>query len=203
MALCSKSSSPLGENFLHRPAFELRKEPGRRRGSRGSEPRVQPGCIAMDVRGTCKISGYLLLVGVVVGVASGCGVFEQRTPQLRGAGAHIGPVGPVALLEQTPREKSSRPRGTAVHLGGGPSQRPAVVPDSKIRLDVGMKLEAASLDLSDVTVEVEDQRVTLSGSIPTLRGRDRAELIARSVRGVGEVDNELSVEAVRGSAEDL
>lgn len=130
-----------------------------------------------------------------MGLGAGCGGLGPSLDVLREAGAHVESVGPVALLEQTPRNKRAPSSETAVHLSGAGAPPAAVVPDSKIRLDIGMKLRASSLDLSEVEVDVDDQRVALSGSIPTLRGRDRAELIARSVRGVEEVDNELTVEA--------
>lgn len=137
---------------------------------------------------------------MAVGLGAGCSSSAWPTADVSHAGTHVEPVGPIALLEEAPRETTSDPGATAVHLAGGPAERTAVVPDSKIRLDVGMKLEEASLDLSRMEVEVDEQCVELTGTISTLRERDRAELIARSVRGVDEVDNELSVRGVEGSA---
>jgi len=131
--------------------------------------------------------GLLCATGLLGCVAPFDGV------DLRAAGAGIEPVGPVALLGETPRRTPSEPPETAVHMAADSTESVAAVPDSKIRLDIGMKLEESGLTLSNVDYRVDDQRVSLEGSVPTLRDRDRAELVARSVRGVREVDNELTV----------
>jgi hypothetical protein len=137
---------------------------------------------------------------MALAVGAGCGGAGPSPELLRDAGGHVESVGPVALLDQTPRQRRAESAETAVHLSGAGAPPAAVVPDSKIRLDLGMKLRDASLDRSGLDVDVDDQRVTLYGSIPTLRDRDRAELIARSVRGVEEVDNGLTVEATAREA---
>ena len=68
-----------------------------------------------------------------------------------------------------------------------------MVPDSKIRLDVGMKLEEAAI-AGEVEFRVDDQRVVLEGRAPSYTARDQIEVLARTVDGVAAVENRLEVD---------
>ncbi|MFD2226552.1 BON domain-containing protein [Microvirga arabica] len=60
--------------------------------------------------------------------------------------------------------------------------------------DVGQRLtEDGYVDASDIEVSVQDQEVTLSGTVSTLFEKRRAEDIADSVSGVTHVQNNLRV----------
>ncbi|MFC5087375.1 BON domain-containing protein [Microvirga arabica] len=67
-------------------------------------------------------------------------------------------------------------------------------PDGRILDDVGQRLtEDGYVDASDIEVSVQDQEVTLSGTVSTLFEKRRAEDIADSVSGVTHVQNNLRV----------
>jgi hyperosmotically inducible protein len=75
----------------------------------------------------------------------------------------------------------------------------AVVPsDSFIDKDIATDIEAALerslyVDAEAATVEVEDGRVTLTGTVPTYYGRARAYDAAVNTPGVVAVDNNITV----------
>jgi hypothetical protein len=71
--------------------------------------------------------------------------------------------------------------------------------DERIREEVSDRLtDDYSVDASDITVQVKDGEVTLSGSVTTREQKRRAEDLAESISGVREVTNSLRVQ--RGGA---
>jgi hyperosmotically inducible protein len=66
--------------------------------------------------------------------------------------------------------------------------------DFAMRVKIGSQL-AADPDVrrTDIDVDVEEGKVTLSGVVANNTAREEAERIARSVEGVREVNNELKV----------
>ena len=70
------------------------------------------------------------------------------------------------------------------------------VDDAAITAKVNASL-AADKDLSAIKIDVDTQNgvVTLSGPAPTATARERASEIARAVKGVSSVNNQLTVKA--------
>ena len=70
------------------------------------------------------------------------------------------------------------------------------VDDATITAKVNASL-AADKDLSAIKIDVDTQNgvVTLSGPAPSATARERASEIARSVKGVNSVNNQLTVKA--------
>ena len=74
-------------------------------------------------------------------------------------------------------------------------------PDNSLKSDIGEELDwDPMLDDSQIVVNVQDGRVTLSGAVPTYYEVNLAEQDARSVRGVKAVDNDLLVGPIGESA---
>ncbi len=119
----------------------------------------------------------ILLCGVV-----GCEALEDDA--LKRAARFVGPVEPVRLVQSMPElevESTDEPA------------RNATVPDSRLRLVIGLKLDDAELAIDELSYSVTGQRVTLRGRADAMIHRDRAELIVRSVDGVRAVDNQIEV----------
>ena len=70
------------------------------------------------------------------------------------------------------------------------------IDDAAITAKVNASL-AADKDLSAIKIDVDTQNgvVTLSGPAPTATARERASEIARGVKGVNSVNNQLTVKA--------
>lgn len=76
------------------------------------------------------------------------------------------------------------------HRGKGP--KGYTRSDERIREDVCDSLsDDDELDASDITVTVKGGEVTLEGSVPDRRAKQRAEDLAEAVSGVRDVDNKL------------
>lgn len=114
----------------------------------------------------------------------GCRLEPDRT--LQQAATFFEPVGPLRLVQAMPPPEQKKPE--AERADGGPE-----VPDSRIRLVLGMRLDRAELEVDELDIEVRDRVVTLRGRVGDPLDRDRAELIARSVEGVRDVQNGLEV----------
>jgi len=68
--------------------------------------------------------------------------------------------------------------------------------DATITAEVNAGLaKDATLSALKINVDTRDGRVTLSGPAPSADARDRATEIARAVKGVSAVDNQLTVGA--------
>jgi osmotically-inducible protein OsmY len=68
--------------------------------------------------------------------------------------------------------------------------------DKRIQDDIAERLmRAGEIDSSEVTVDVEDCKVTLAGSVPERWMKFEVDDIAESVLGVREVQNNLRVRA--------
>ncbi|MFB6372149.1 MAG: BON domain-containing protein, partial [Bradymonadaceae bacterium] len=108
------------------------------------------------------------------------------------AGEFFRRVGPLTMVKAIGgRAEDETGEVTA---GTGAVEGTAVeVPDSKIRLDLGMRLEEVDLAGSEVAFRVDDQLVVLKGTVGSYTARDRVEVIAREVRGVRAVENRLAV----------
>ena len=73
--------------------------------------------------------------------------------------------------------------------------------DERIREDVSDRLlEDSYVDASDITVEVQDGEVTLSGAVNSRDQKRRAEDCVETVSGVREVHNRLRVNRQDGSS---
>ncbi len=76
-------------------------------------------------------------------------------------------------------------------------------PNNSLKSDIGEELDwDPMLDDSQIVVNVQDGRVTLSGAVPTYYEVNLAEQDARSVRGVKAVDNDLLVGPIGESIAD-
>jgi hyperosmotically inducible protein len=63
--------------------------------------------------------------------------------------------------------------------------------DDKVRIKLAGDAEVKG---SQLTVEVKDGAVTLRGKVESERGKNRAARLARKVKGVKSVANELTIE---------
>ena len=130
-----------------------------------------------------------IAVGLVFAVV-GCRQ-TKPAPSTPGAGAFFRRVGPVSMLELAGRHQAAE--GAEAEMVPTNGKVPEV-PDSKIRLDIGMKLEEAAI-ADGVEFRVDDQRVVLEGEAPSYTARDQIEVLARTVDGVAAVENRLTVDA--------
>jgi osmotically-inducible protein OsmY len=75
-----------------------------------------------------------------------------------------------------------------------PAQNKTSSSDDRIYDQVRMKLaNDADVKGGDLVVTVKDGAVTLTGKVDSDRGKKRAEALAKKVKGVKSVDNELVV----------
>lgn len=75
-----------------------------------------------------------------------------------------------------------------------PAQAPTSSSDDRIYDQVHMKLATdADVKGGDLVVTVKDGAVKLTGKVDSDRGKKRAESLAKKVKGVKSVDNELVV----------
>jgi hypothetical protein len=124
-----------------------------------------------------RLAMALAVLGLVGCEALGDDALER-------AAAFVGPIEPVRLVQSMPE----------IDARGGQDPLPrATVPDSRLRLVIGLKLDDAELAIDELSYSVKDQRVTLRGKAEAMIQRDRAELIVRSVEGVRGVDNRIEV----------
>ena len=66
--------------------------------------------------------------------------------------------------------------------------------DSDIKRDVEEELRFdPDIDATDIGVAVKNGVVTLSGKVHTERGKEKAEKIAKKIKGVTSVQNSLTV----------
>ncbi|MGM0558333.1 MAG: BON domain-containing protein [Myxococcota bacterium] len=128
----------------------------------------------------------LLIVGAV-----GAGAYwywqGEREHQLeQAANERIArPVAPVRLVSGM-EEVEEQPATT-------PPAGSADVPDAKLRVQIEMQLRQMDLPVDSIKIEVLDQRVVLSGEVDSALNRDAVEVVVRSVQGVHQVDNRISV----------
>lgn len=110
-------------------------------------------------------------------------------PSLKDAGspAYVRPVGAVRLVASM---DPAEPDGDGPSL---PGRDPATVPDSRIQVDIAVKLQEMGLPVEPLDITVEDRLVTLEGRVEDALLRDAIEVTVRSVEGVREVDNRLQV----------
>ncbi len=87
-----------------------------------------------------------------------------------------------------PGQLSEQPTAMSDRVAGA-------VGDAAVTVAVNAELaKDAQLSALRIDVDTLDGRVTLAGSAPSEAARDRATLVAQSVRGVTSVDNRLAVE---------
>jgi hypothetical protein len=72
--------------------------------------------------------------------------------------------------------------------------------DERVREDIYEQLSRGSIDADDVTVEVQDGRVTLRGTVPDRWMKHTVEDIADNCPGVQDVDNQMRVQRGQGSS---
>lgn len=135
----------------------------------------------------------IALVGVALVAAAVVVILGQvqgTSDALRGAGAEarIAPLGPVQLIAAMDPLEDGRPEADAL-----PAVDPATVPDTKIRVDVEMKLHEMNLPTDRLDIRVDDRTVFLEGRVDDTLMRDAIEVTARSVPGVRQVNNRIEV----------
>lgn len=106
----------------------------------------------------------------------------------------------VAKTEQAAAEtgaavKDAANQASTAVMGAAADTR-AVVSDAEITAKVNAGL-AADKDLSAIRIDVDtkDGIVTLNGPVPTASAKERASDIARNVKDVKSVNNQLNVQA--------
>jgi hypothetical protein len=144
---------------------------------------------------------------LVVALAAGCWLLGAAGCQQAGpsspvaAGAFFRQIGPVSLVQH--EGDGEKPRPAFETTKTIPRSETPKVPDSKIRLDIGMDLAEADIPVSEVDLTVDEQRAMVEGRAGTLRARDRVELLIRSHEAVRGVDNRLQVEQRPAAGERL
>lgn len=114
---------------------------------------------------------------------------DDADTSLKAAGSpsYLRPIGPVRLVgSMAPADFSEA--GPSL-----PGRDPATVPDSRIQVDIAVKLGEMGLPVEPLDITVEDRFVTLEGRVEDTLLRDAIEVAVRSVEGVREVDNQLEV----------
>ena len=106
--------------------------------------------------------------------------------------AHEQQTGPGVLRKVTDELGITTPEAPpAEHPRGPGSYRRS---DERIREDICESLTREDrVDVSEVTVEVQDGTVTLEGHVPVRRMRYLIEDVAAACRGVTDVNNGISV----------
>ena len=137
--------------------------------------------------------GIVFALALVASVGLGC---DHRMPSVKPTAADFfRPVGPLRLLREAGGSSSKAGlESEAESVAAGVADGTPMIPDSKLRLDLGMKLEDLSIATSRVEMVVDSQVVELSGAVRTSRARDRVELLARSIEGVRDVENRLRID---------
>lgn len=160
-----------------------------------TEPvRVLPGCAAR-----CRRSAGLwavlcsLLVLVACGRSGDERALGQRAEPSRGK-AGESKSSSADGGRDVAQEARQAAMGAASGARAGASAAGAMASDARITATVKMGL-AADKDLSAGTIEVDTQDglVTLKGPAPSMTAKARASEIARNVRDVRSVDNQLVV----------
>jgi hypothetical protein len=134
-------------------------------------------------------------IALVVAVVIGAGVYvwvdarPASTDSLRGAVSAevIGPIGQLRLVSMM--EPSNLPGAPNIE----PARDPASIPDTRIQVDVAVKLEETGLPVEPLDIEVDNRVVTLEGRVEDALLRDAIEVTVRSVQGVRQVDNRIEV----------
>lgn len=131
---------------------------------------------------------------------------DVKTPEERTRAAEIaaGVDGVRNVANNLTIAGAPQPAGTSGRVPGTPvpSEPPPAdaqaqeVPatDSAIAVDIRTRFGAdPGLSVLDIDIQVENGVVRLSGDVPDLASRTRAERLARGARGVSEVRNDLVV----------
>ena len=134
-------------------------------------------------------AGFLVCALLLV---VGCG--RTRPKADPAAAGFFAPIGPLRLLQHTPSPEPVKEDPTPAPPARLARPGQPTVPDSKIRLDVGMKLGESAFSDETIDYLVDHQTVVLTGRVPTRVARDRLELLARSVDGVRAVVNHMHVD---------
>ncbi len=131
-----------------------------------------------------------MTVTIVAGLAAFAWLRATSSPvnRLQDAGsvAYVRPVGPVRLVAAMEPAEAAQ----WFPLAG---RDPASVPDSRIQVDIAVKLEEMGLPVEPLDITVEERLVTLEGRVEDALLRDAIEVTVRSVEGVREVVNRIEV----------
>ncbi len=141
---------------------------------------------------TGRVAKRVAIVAAVVlgaGALAGVGCARSGTTSPDSAGRFFRQAGPLTLLHHESGGEASKP--AFAETDPTPSAQTPTIPDSKIRLDLARRFAEAEIPVSELTLEVDDQRVLVRGVARSPRARDRVELLARSHEGVRAVDNRL------------
>ncbi|HVM60450.1 MAG TPA: BON domain-containing protein [Verrucomicrobiae bacterium] len=131
-----------------------------------------------------------IIVAAIVALCGGCITVEttqsvqadaQPAPpaQTTKASAHVAPAAQAPALIPTPSAAAPPP-----------SDQPT---DESIGMEIRRRLNADPSTAVGIVAEVEDGKVTLRGTAPTLAVSWRAEAAAHSIKGVTSVVNQIIV----------
>lgn len=124
--------------------------------------------------------------GLVACLLSACDSSPQHPLAGAGSADYVRPLGQLQLVAaMEPAQVSDESE-----LGG---RDPASVPDSRIQVDIAVKLQEMNLPVEPLDIIVEDRHVTLEGRVEDQLLRDAIEVTVRSVEGVREVDNRIEI----------
>lgn len=118
---------------------------------------------------------WCVILGIMVW--SACANAEESTAL---SGRFFAPVGGLVALDQPPSE--------VVHFG-----RVALVPDSKVTYDIGVRLLDPSIAAPNVVISVKNQEVILTGTVHSGAQADEVERAARQVPGIVSLTNLVEV----------
>jgi hypothetical protein len=128
-----------------------------------------------------------LLIGGAFWVWTDARRASADTLQQAGSSDVVTPIGQLHLISaMEPGELQDAPPIA-------PGRDPASIPDTRIQVDVAVKLEEMGLPVEPLDIRVDDRLVTLEGRVEDALLRDAIEVTVRSVEGVRQVDNRIEV----------
>lgn len=150
------------------------------------------------------IKARTITVVTLNGTVTLTGDVNTTTERARAAEIAAGTDGVRHVVNHLTVSGEPQPAGTSGPLPGTPAptdqpaaaeqQPPSPPTDSMMTVEVRTLFAAdPGLSLLDIDVEVENGVVRLTGDVPDLASRTRAERLARGVRGVTEVRNGLVI----------
>lgn len=131
------------------------------------------------------VVAMVVMAGLVPSSMLGCDSPAPHPLARAGSAEHVRPLGQLQLVAAM----DQAPSGDGAQRFAG--RDPASVPDSRIQVDIAVKLQEMNLPVEPLDILVEERKVTLEGRVEDQLLRDAIEVTVRSVEGVREVDNRI------------
>jgi hyperosmotically inducible periplasmic protein len=138
----------------------------------------------------------LLLLLASLATLFALGACDRGEPRV--GGQALDPA--TSRAKEEAQDEAARAHAAATNAGDSAKSMGAAAAGKSDDAAITSKVNAAlaadkDLSASKIDVDTKDGRVTLNGPAPSARARDRATDIARDVKGVNSVKNNLTVKA--------